>query len=52
MTTKKCKTEKNYKVKTDMIRSNSKQSGGIHAVKAEERKGKAAVGSICRKGRY
>ena len=26
-TTKKCKTEKNYKVKTDMLRSNSKQSG-------------------------
>jgi len=26
-----------------MIRSNSKQSGGIHVVKPEERKGKAAV---------
>ena len=26
-TTKKCKTEKNYKVKTDMLKSNSKQSG-------------------------
>jgi len=27
-----------------MVRSNSKQSGGIHVVKPEERKGKAAVG--------
>jgi len=27
-----------------MLRSNSKQSGGIHVVKLEERKGKAAVG--------
>jgi len=26
-----------------MLRSNSKQSGGIHVVKPEERKGKAAV---------
>jgi len=33
-----------------MLRSNSKQSGGIHVVKPEERKGKAAVGrSIWRK---
>jgi len=30
-----------------MIRSNSKQSGGIRVVKPEERKGKAAVGRIC-----
>jgi len=35
-----------------MLRSNSKQSGGIHVVKSEERKGKAAVGRIRRKGRY
>jgi len=35
-----------------MLRNNSKQSGGIHVVKAEERKGKAVVGKICRKGMY
>jgi len=29
-----------------MLRSNSKQSGGIHVVKPEERKGKARVGGI------
>jgi len=28
----------------DMLNSNSKQSGGIHVMKPEERKGKAAVG--------
>jgi len=33
-----------------MLRSNSKQSGGIHVVKPEERKGKAVVRRICRKG--
>jgi len=32
-----------------MIRINSKQSGGIHVVKPEEREGKAAVGRIWRK---
>jgi len=32
-----------------MLRSNSKQSGGIHAEKPEERKEKAAVGRILRK---
>jgi len=35
-----------------MLRSNSKQSGRIHVVKPEERKGKAAVGKIWSKGRY
>jgi len=35
-----------------MLRINTKQSGGIHVVKPEERKGKAAVGIIWRKGRY
>jgi len=34
-----------------MLRSNSKRSGGIHVVKPEERKGKAAVGRIWRKGK-
>ena len=33
-----------------MLRSNSKQSGGIYVVSAEERK--AAVGRTCRKGRF
>jgi len=32
-----------------MLRSNSKQYGGIHVVKPEERKGKAAVGRIWKK---
>jgi len=32
-----------------MLRSNSKQSGGIHVVKTEKRKGKAAVGRIAEK---
>jgi len=36
----------------DMLRNNSKQSGGIHVEKPEERKGKAEVGRIPRKGRY
>jgi len=35
-----------------MLRSNSKQSVGIHVVKTKERKGKAAVGKDLRKGRY
>jgi len=35
-----------------MLRNNSKQSGGIHAVNPEEEKGRAAVGRICRKGRF
>jgi len=35
-----------------MLRNNSKQSGGIHVVNREEEKGKAAVGRICRKGRF
>jgi len=35
-----------------MLEVNIKQSGGIHVVKPEERKGKGEVGSICRKGRY
>jgi len=35
-----------------MLRSNSKQSGGIHVVKPEERKGKAEVGLMWSKGRY
>jgi len=35
-----------------MLQVNSQQSGGNHVVKPEERKGKAAVGRICRKGRY
>jgi len=39
-------------VKEDMLRSNSKQYGEIHVEKPEERKGKAAVGRIWRKGRY
>jgi len=29
-----------------------RQSGGIHVVKTEERKGKAEVGRMCRKERY
>jgi len=32
-----------------MLRSNSKQSGGIHVVKPEEIKGKAAVGKDLQK---
>jgi len=32
-----------------MLRSNSKQFGGIHVVKPEERKGKAAVGKEVQK---
>jgi len=32
-----------------MLRSNSKQSEGIHAVKPEERKGKVAVGKDLQK---
>jgi len=32
-----------------MLRSDSKQSGGIHVVKPEERKGKAVVGRIAEK---
>jgi len=35
-----------------MLRNNSKQSGGIHVVNLEEEKGRAAVGRICRKGRF
>jgi len=46
--TKKCKTEK---VKTDMLRSNSKSLGNP-VVSPEEEKEKAAVGRICRKGRF
>jgi len=34
-----------------MLRSNSKQ-WGIHVVSFEEEKGRAAVGRICRKGRF
>jgi len=34
-----------------MLRSNSKQYGGIHVEKPEKRKGKAAVGRIWRKGK-
>jgi len=30
-----------------MLEVNIKQSGGIHVVKPEERKGKAEVGRIC-----
>jgi len=33
----------------DMPRSNSEQSEGIHVVKPEERKGKAAVGKDLQK---
>jgi len=33
----------------DMHRSNNKQSGGIHIVKTEERKGKAAMGKDLQK---
>jgi len=33
-----------------MLRSNSKQSGGSHVVKPEERKGKAKEEIIWRKG--
>ena len=29
-----------------------RKSGGIHVVNTEEEKGKAAVGRICRKGRF
>jgi len=36
----------------DKVKSNSKQYGGIYVEKPEERKGKAAVGRIWRKGRY
>ena len=36
-TTKICKTEKNFKVKTDMLRSNSKSLGN-HVVSREEDK--------------
>jgi len=32
-----------------MLRSNSKQSGGIHVMKTEEIKGKAAVGKDLQK---
>jgi len=32
-----------------MLRSNTKQSGGIHVVKPEERKGKATVGKDLQK---
>jgi len=35
-----------------MLRNNSKQSGGIHVVNPEKEKGRAAVGRICRKGRF
>jgi len=35
-----------------MLRNNSQQSGGINVVNPEEEKGKAAVGRICRKGRF
>jgi len=35
-----------------MLRSNSKQSGGIHVVNPEEEKSRAVVGMICRKGRF
>jgi len=35
-----------------MLRNNSKKSGGIHVVNPEEEKGRAAVGRICRKGRF
>jgi len=34
-----------------MLRSNSKQSGGIHVLSPEEER-KATVGMICRKGRF
>jgi len=34
-----------------MLRSNSKQSGGIHVVRTEERKGKAAVGKDLQKSK-
>ena len=48
---KSVKTEKKLKSKkTDMLRSNSKQSGKS-IVKPEGEKGKAAEGRICRKGR-
>jgi len=47
-TTKKCKTEK---LKTDMLRSNSKSLGNPHS-QYWRRKGKAAVERICRKGRF
>jgi len=49
-TTKKYKTEK-IKVKTDMLRTNSKSLGNPCS-QSRRRKGKAAVGRICRKGRY
>jgi len=39
-------------MKTDMLRSNGKQSGGIHEMNPEEEKGRAAVERICRKGRF
>jgi len=35
-----------------MLRNNSEQSGGIHVVNPEEEKGRAAVGRICRKGKF
>jgi len=49
-TTEKWKTE-NYKVKTDMLRINSKQSGesGNPRSQSWRRKGKAAMGRICKK---
>jgi len=48
------KVEKPKKTKnqqTDMLRSNSKSLGN-HAVSPEEEERKAAVGRICRKGRF
>jgi len=45
------KTEKNKKGKGYKLRSNSKQSEGIHVISPEEER-KATVGRICRKGRF
>jgi len=48
---KKWKTEKNRKVKTDMLRSIGKQSGeSVESVLKKKRK--TTVGRICRKGRF
>ena len=50
-TTKSVKTAEKLKSKTDMLRSDSKSLGN-HVVSPEEKKTKAAVGRICRKGRF
>ena len=50
-TTIKSKKQKKLNSKNGYA-SNSKECGGIHVVNPEEVKGRAAVGRICRKGRF